>query len=256
LNANIIACDFNFRKINYLILKTTIMAIKYYLQPNAVTPDPDDHFARVLPTGILDADDIIKKMLERGSTITESDSRAVLTMFFKVVIAELADGKFINLPIANLRCGITGVFSNAADTFDRSRHGVKATISAGSELWDAMQAVTVEKQSQPVISPYILQYEDVNSATFNTVLTKGGIGIITGEELKFDPTNTDEGIFFVNAAGAATKVAVIANRTASKLTFSVPTTLAAGAYTLEVRKAYTAAKTIRTGALSEKLTVA
>ena len=232
------------------------MAIKYYLQPNAVTPDPDDQFARVQAGNVYNLTDVIALMLKRGSTITESDSKAVLTMFFKVVIDEVSNGNFVNLPILNARCGINGVFKNVADNFDASRHSVRATLSAGNELWEAMLNAKVEKLAQPTISPYILQYEDVNSHTFNTIVTKGGIGIIRGNELKFELMNPTEGIFFVDATGAAIKVTIVATRTMGKLTFNIPTTLAVGTYNLEVRKAYTQVNSIRIGVLAEKLTVA
>lgn len=49
------------------------MAIKYYLQPNPVTPDPNDHSARVLSNKVHDLESITKEMLKRGSTVTEAD---------------------------------------------------------------------------------------------------------------------------------------------------------------------------------------
>ena len=69
--------------------------------------------------------------------------------------------------------------------------------------------------------------------------------------------NAAEGIFFVNTAtNAETQVTDIAIRTEGKLMFMIPASLVAGTYKVEVRKAYTQAKTIRSDAFETILTVA
>jgi hypothetical protein len=233
----------------------TAMPIKYYLQPNPVTPDPNDQSARVLPNASLTLEDIIAKMMQRGTTVTEADTRAVLNLFFDVVSDEVADGNFVNLPLANIRVGISGVFTSITDSFDPSRHSIRATLSPGLLLSEKMQKVRLEKTLQPLPSPVILEFLNINTNTTNSVLTPGGIGQIVGEELKFNPDNPQEGIFFVAADGTETKVQIIASRTEGKLVFSIPT-LPAGNYTLEVRRAYTKENIIRKGVLSDTLTVA
>jgi hypothetical protein len=233
----------------------TAIPIKYYLQPNPVTPDPNDQSARVLPNASLTREDIIAKMMQRGTTVTEADTRAVLNLFFDVVSDEVADGNFVNLPLANIRVGISGVFTSITDSFDPSRHSIRATLSPGLLLSEKMQKVRLEKTLQPLPSPVILEFLNINTNTTNSVLTPGGIGQIVGEELKFNPNNPQEGIFFVAADGTETKVQIIASRTEGKLVFSIPT-LPAGNYTLEVRRAYTKENIIRKGVLSDTLTVA
>lgn len=90
----------------------------------------------------------------------------------------------------------------------------------------------------------------------HTKASKGGIGIITGNELKFNPANAAEGIFFVTiATNAETKVTGIAQRTEAKLMFMIPSILVAGTYYVEVRKAYTNANSIRSDAFEQNLTV-
>ena len=54
------------------------MAIKYYLQPNPITSDPNDQSARVLANKILEQEEIIQQMLKRGTMVTEADVKAVL----------------------------------------------------------------------------------------------------------------------------------------------------------------------------------
>lgn len=232
------------------------MSIKYCLQPNPITPDPNDQSARVISNQVHDLDSITKEMLKRGSTITEADIRAVLKVFFDVVTDEVSEGNNVNLPLVNIKPGINGVFTSAMDSFDSSRHIKKATVSSGILLTQKLNVAKVEKVTQAVAAPALLQFTDVNSQTTNSILTPGGIGQVVGEELKFNPANATEGIYFVATDGTATKADIIASRTEGKLMFSIPNSLALGNYTLEVRKGYgTANIVVRSGSLQDTLQV-
>jgi hypothetical protein len=194
-------------------------------------------------------------MLKRGSTITEADIRAVLNVFFTVVTDEVADGNSVNLPLVNIRSGISGVFTSITDSYDASRHIKKANLSAGTELIRKMNEARVEKINVATAAPALVAFTDVNSQTTNSILTPGGIGQIVGEELKFNPANAAEGIFFNATDGTATPATIIASRTEGKIVFSVPT-LPAGSYTLEVRKGYgTTNIVVRSGVLQDTLLV-
>jgi len=232
------------------------MAIKYYLQPNPVTPDPNDQSARVLSNKVHDVDTVTKEMLKRGSTVTEADIKAVLSVFFEVVTEEVADGNNVNLPLVNIRPSITGVFANVSDNFDHSRHSKGASLSQGTLLMSKMKDARVEKVNQPTPTPALIEFTDVNSGTANSLLTPGGIGQVIGEELKFNPANADEGIYFIAADNTPAKVDVIASRTEGKLVFSIPAGLATGTYRLEVRKGYgTTNLVVRGGSLADLLQV-
>ncbi|MEY4903253.1 MAG: hypothetical protein RLZZ292_1068 [Bacteroidota bacterium] len=229
------------------------MAIKYYLQNNPITPDPNDCSARVISNQVHDLESIIKEMLKRGSTVTEADVLAVLKVFFEVVTDEVAEGNNVNLPLVNIKPSVNGVFTSATDSFDASRHITKASVTAGILLNEKMSNAKVEKTTQVTATPVLIEFMDINSQNTNSILTSGGIGQIIGEELKFNPANAAEGIYFVATNGTATKVAVVASRTEGKLMFSIPT-LAVGTYTLEVRKGYGSATiVVRKGSLQDAL---
>lgn len=231
-------------------------SIQYFLVPNYLTADPNDQYARVSPRNVLNMEDIIDRCLKRGTTLTRTDIAAASNLFMEEAIAAIAEGNNVNLPLVNLKPSVTGIFNSKSDGFDGSRHTKRAAVSMGTGLSKAMQEASVEKIQEPQASPFVLEYADANSGTNNSSATPSGIGTITGADLKFDPTNVNEGIFFVpTAAGADVKVTVISSRTEGKLVFQVPAGLAAGTYRLEVRRAYTAAKTIRTGELADVLTV-
>jgi hypothetical protein len=231
------------------------MAIKYYLQSNPITPDPNDQSARVQATGVLNNVDIIKRMLKRGTTVTEADAQAVVTLYMQEMIDAISEGYSVNTDLVNVRPSIQGVFTSVNDNFDKSRHTVRASITAGSTLFDKMLAANVEKIQSTIVSPDIIDFKDIKTNS-STQASKGGIGVITGSELKFNAGNIAEGIFFVeNTTNTETKVTEIAQKTEGKLMFIIPASLAAGTYKIEVRKAYTAAKTIRLDAFDNLLTV-
>jgi len=180
----------------------------------------------------------------------------VVNLFIDEAIVAVAEGNNLNTPLVNIKPSISGVFTSKSDSFDPSRHTKRAAVSMGSGLAKGIQDATTEKIQEPAASPFLLEYADANSGSNNGPVTPGGIGTIQGAELKYDPANVAEGIFFVpTGGGAETKVAVISTRTEGKLVFLVPAGLAAGTYRLEVRRAYLASKTIRTGELAEVLTV-
>ena len=231
------------------------MTIKFYLQPTPLTPAPNDQSARVVSDESIDIEGIIPRVLKRGTLVTETDVRAVLTIFFDEVTDLVADGNTVLLPLVNIRPGIKGVFTNAADSFDSSRHSKKASLSPGVLLTKKMDEAKVEKLSGYHPSPELLEFTDINTQTINTLITPGGIGKITGSELKFNPANPLEGLFLVDSAGAATQVSIFATRTEGTLMFSIPSTLGIGSYTPEVRKGYGANASLRTGVLNEPVTV-
>ncbi len=232
------------------------MAINYVLEPNHLTPDPNDQKARVIANNTLGVDDLVKKIAKRGTTLTETDIRAVLNIYFEEASEIVAEGNALNTPLVNLRPSIQGVFTEPTDVFDPKRHTIYASISQGTTLSSVVANATVSKNSgSSAAAPDIVIYNDVKTNT-STIATKGNIGKIVGTELKYDPTNAAEGIFFINTkTQAETKVDTVAQHTATTLMFLVPATLVAGNYYLEVRKAYGNAKAIRKDRYETVLTV-
>lgn len=231
------------------------MNVKYYLQPNHITPDPSDQTTRVATNNVSGIDDLVKRIVERDTTLAETDIRALLRLSFEETVDCMAEGNAINLPLVNIRPSIQGVFKDINDSFDVSRNILRACVTACVLLGEKMKTATVEKMTNSIVSPDIVDFTDVKTNT-HLQATKGNIAITTGSELKFNPTNAAEGIFFINiATNAETMVTEIAQSTEGKLMFMIPSTLVAGTYYVEVRKAYTSSNSIRSDAFETNLTV-
>ncbi len=232
------------------------MSIQYYLQPNPVTPDPNDQSARVNTLDNLTDDDLAQELVNRGTATSKAQAAAVIAGYQQVIAEKVADGFAINTPLLTVRAGINGVFTDPTDTFDPARHTIRANINSGPLLDEKLAAATVQKITKAERAPVLIAFINKNTGGINATITPGGIGQIPGEELKFDPAISTNGIFFVPTTGSAVKVTVISTRTEGELLFLCPS-LPAGTYHVEVRRTYgTANPVLRIGQLSAPLTVA
>lgn len=219
------------------------MPIEYYLQPYLLASKKNQYKARIVPQIIYDEERIIHEMLKTGSTITEADCKAVLSVFFDTVAAKVAQGNHVNTPLFNIKPSISGVFDSAEDSFDVQRHSLKGLITSGTMLTKAMVTADLEKTAKTLPTPILASFIDSHSGAINSVLTSGAIGTIVGLHLKFNPENDSEGIYFIATDGSSIKVTTIASASKRKLIFQTPE-LQPGHYHLEVRKDFGKSRSI------------
>lgn len=232
------------------------MPIKYCLHQNAIAKNAESHKAVIIPNTVHDLPSIISQMLQRGSTLSESDILASLHLFFEVVAEEVKEGNHVNLPIVNIKPGITGEFDSALDQFDTSRHQLKTTTSPGVLLKRNIKNIPVEKVFKPLTIPFLSAFNDIQSQTINDTVTPSRIGQIVGNHLNFNPTNPTEGVFFINADNETFQVTIFATRHPRKLIFSIPEDMPIGTYTGVVKKSFgKTAATLRKGTLPFTLKV-
>jgi hypothetical protein len=213
------------------------MAIQYYLLQNALSKTKSNK-AIIIPNKVHNVQSIIAEMLKRGTTLTEADIVASLHLFFEVVVNEAQKGNNINLPIVNIKPTISGEFKSASDKFDPSVHKTKAKTSTGSVLKKRMIQLPVSKIKKELTCPVLVAFKDVQTQTIDNCITPGGIGIITGKNLKFNAENSNEGIFLIDSENRKTQVTCIASKTQGKILFSIPSALSSGNYTLQVKTSF------------------
>ena len=231
--------------------------LKYSLRENLLTPAPDDYMAQVTDVRSYTLDEIIDLMMEKGSTLTKADTKAVLQVYGEVVSTIIKDGAAVNTPLMNTSMSISGVFIGANDSFDKKRHTVNLNITAGTLLRDALTKVKCEKTEGVSTDPYITEVTDIVTGTVNTTLSKGGVVQLVGSRLKFDAKDAAQGIFFVPETGEAVRAAVIAENKPARLMAIIPADLAAGTYYVEVRTKIIGSsqksKTLKTGRFDKPL---
>ena len=122
---------------------------------------------------------------------------------------------------------------------------------------EALTKVSVQKVEASSTDPYITSVTDKVSGDTTTIRT-GSVMEITGSRLKFDATDTEQGVFAVTASGEFRCATVIENKPARLMVLLAPE-VPAGDFTLEVRTKYvnkngSSSKTLKKGSFNKVLT--
>jgi hypothetical protein len=233
------------------------MSLQYSLVDNPITPDPNDCRALLMVLRSLKIEDIIERVVSRGSTVTKAEALSVWEEICLAVVNALKEGYAINTELFRILPTITGVFINNEDSFDPSRHSINFRITPGERIRMVESLVTVEKVPASQKLPVLSRYDDTTTGIQDDVITPGKPARIIGGNLKFTESEAGQGIFFVRVAdGVAIRVSEKLSRNKpGELIFLNPSNLTPGIYRLEVRTILPGNKSIRTGALPYEVTV-
>jgi hypothetical protein len=134
---------------------------------------------------------------------------------------------------------------------------VKLRINPGIRLRETESRIAVERTTGVRPQPVPIHYDDLATETQDDLVSPGKTAKINGSLLKFDESDPQQGVFFVNIANGSSKHATgkFAKNKPGELIFSNPTDLVPGLYRLEVRTIITGTKGIRSGVLPYELTV-
>ena len=212
------------------------MSIKYYLRHNNLKKDTREYRASVVHRAHVSLEEVIKRMLEQGSTVTRADILGVLINFQRVIEKYLHEGCTIKTPFANFSSSIKGPFTGVSDMFDSGRHRVIPVVNAGKDLHaHYRQGIPTQKVEATTNIPNLLTYNDIDSGERDKVVTPNGLAEIRGSRLKIDKTDPSQGIFFIDKTGHEYQVSIIAQNKPSLLNFKVPLDLPKGVYKVSVR---------------------
>jgi hypothetical protein len=230
------------------------MALPYYLVDNPLTPDPNDFRAELELQGCKYLKDIVDRILKNNVGISESELLAVLDQEQKAIKEFLENGYKVDTGMVVIRPTIKGVFHSATEVFTKGKHELRIRITPKSALKAVLDKLTLVKVVGSKATPVIVAFDDMISKTRNSTVTPGKTAKIFGDKLKFDGEDTEQGIFFINNKGVATRVAEYVETGIKKLIFNIPQGLPKGNYTLEVRTK-TSAGGLRTSEPAGPLTV-
>ncbi|PAU94562.1 hypothetical protein CK503_07140 [Aliifodinibius salipaludis] len=231
------------------------MSIKYSLIPNNLTSDPEDHMAVVQDQTSRTIDDIIDEIADRGSTVTKADILSVVEEYQAVIAKFLEDGDSINTPLFRTSASISGVFEDQTDSFDRSRHYVRLNVNPGPRIGEISEDLPVEKVAATRVEPVLELFKDFASDTQNDTVTPGGAAELRGSHLKVDPSDANQGVFFIASDGTEIKADTIMRNKPANLIFMVPDTLTSGEYEVEVRAIPRGNTEVKTGQLDSVVVV-
>lgn len=233
--------------------------LKYSLRENLLTPQPNDYMAQVTDSQSYNLEQIIDKMIERGSTLTKADITATMQVYTETICSLLEEGLQINTPLINTSMSISGVFDGATDSFDSSRHTVNINITPGTKLKETLAKVKTQKVEATSTDPFITEVKDIVSGSVNESLTAGGILQAVGARLKFDNADEAQGIFLIPETGNAVRCSIVAENKPARVMAMIPTDITAGTYYLEIRSKMDssgkATKTLKVGRFNKALTI-
>jgi len=231
------------------------MTIRYALIQNETLVGKNRLVAQVYSVGTLDEEELIRRVSAAGTTVSESDTRAVFANLKKLLREAILDGFNVNIGLGTFSTRIKGVFEDYTDRFDPNRHEINIVFRTARWLVkDVRNQARTHKIPPHEMQPNLSSFLDVVTKQRNSIMTPGGIGRIYGSRLKFDPTDPDQGLYILGENRGVLRVKVIAENRPHKIIFLIPA-LPAGSYRLAVRAAVHGGASLETGFLSAALTV-
>jgi hypothetical protein len=230
----------------------------YFLTDNNLTPDPNDQVA--IPANIrsFTDEDIVDRIMQRGTTLTRPDLLAAIQAYKAEHGYIVEEGNGFNTGLINAGPSISGKFDDATDSFDHARHSLRYSVNFSKDLRAKINTVKMVKVQAPVTGPIIVAIKDSLSGLTDGTVTAGGVLDIAGSRLKVYPDIPEDGVFFIAPDGTEYKVATLVENKPSRVIAMIPA-LPAGDYTLEVRTHYTNSSTpgkqLRKTQFSKVLTV-
>ena len=122
----------------------------------------------------------------------------------RATIALLLQGFRVTTPVARLSPSIQGVFNDDQDVYDSRRHNLRLNASpllAVERRWRSNTQVS-KINHPPRIIPLPNAYHDVVSSTRNAILTPNSVGRVTGQYLKLEASEEQQGVFFIAEDGS------------------------------------------------------
>ena len=230
--------------------------IRYSLTKNTMNSDSNEYIAVVNQWEKTDLDQIIDYMVAEGTGLTRPQA---LAYFEKLVQAfehfiEIRGG--VSTPLCHVRTTITGVFSHKGDKFDSKRHSIQLRISPGPRLKNLKSQLKLTKESSQEQTPNPMLFLDTASGTTNQTATPQSIATIKGNNLKFNPTDPAQGIFFIPESGTKANVRVdfYSSIRTTEVHFLIPF-LPPGNYTVVIQALMRRHTSVRGGVLQQLITV-
>jgi len=148
--------------------------LKYSLTENILTDRPDDFSARTHVSKSYNKTKFIKRLLEKGTLMTETDAVAALNAIENTILEIIEEGGTLNLPLFNTSFSISGTFKGPLDNFDNSRHKLNINLSKGKLLRTAEKKVALEKTKAISPQPIIVEVKDsISGKKINNLLRMG-----------------------------------------------------------------------------------
>lgn len=230
--------------------------LKYSLFENHLTTEPGDYMAVTTDNVTVDREQIIDRMIRSGSTVTRAEALSVLEEYSRALEEYIREGANIVTPLYRISQSISGVFNSRTESFTKGKHRVNINVRPGKRIQEIRDEIQIERVEGEPARPVPIDFKDVASGSVNDVLSAGGVGELSGNDLKVDMDDEQQGIFLISSDGTENRILTMVRNKPSNLIFVIPDGLTAGTYSLELRAVLPGTKNLRSGLLDAELTVA
>lgn len=229
--------------------------IKYTVVPNPLREGK--HHIRTAHYGTINQQKIVKDIVERGSTLTDVDVNATLDIFPEVVLNEALRGNKIKLKMGVMYISLTGSFDNKDGVFGLENNELTIRFRFDKELTQrAKLEVETEKIPHHAALPALDDFTDDATKSVDDKVTVGKLGRITGEHLRYNADDPNQGVFFQKTDGTEVKVTDVSYNKSTSIGFINPEGLESGQeYNLFVRRSTVTNTKVHTGMLDTTLTI-
>ncbi len=221
---------------------------KIWLRLNLLTKEADDDYTAEVSTmkNTLRNEDIARRIIAEGSEIKYDTLLSTINQHDRIIRECVQNGYSVLTGTCQFTPRVTGVWDTAKDHFDPERHKVTLDITLSSEMHAALSLVGVEVLGVKASGASIDKTTDGATGRTDGVITAGDVITIEGDKMRVVGENEEVGVYFVDDAGAKTKVADRIRRNDPKcVEVKVPASLTPGTqYSLQIVTQYSSGTTL------------
>jgi hypothetical protein len=230
------------------------MRLRYCIIPSKLPANPGGHIGQIVPYRTVTQEELTEEISRRGTTASIPDIDNAFDHLCDATGDMLARGEIVQTPLGTLYVAIKGPFDGENDLYDKDRHRLVIRFIPLRQLVSKLRNASMERCESRMVLPNPEGYIDVATGRNDGHLTPHDMVEVYGANLKFDPTDPRQGIFFCAEDKAETRVRSVAINMPAQLVLLVPD-LAPGRYKLIVRNAAEKSGELREGHLGPMLRV-
>lgn len=182
---------------------------------------------------------LVKKMAEFNTTLTEADALAALNVMQNIVMEKVKEGYSVQTPFGTFFATAGGSADSKNADFlpgeQSTNHSIRMRFRPNRELSDDVSRNTViERVSNAIKTRVYIDIVANADGKVDSPIKAGDLISIKGEYLKFDPENETHGIFLSDGENEY-RLTYYTQITKGTVCARVETEIPAGSYTLIIR---------------------
>jgi hypothetical protein len=218
------------------------MALKIAVLKNNFPGCQSPFMVRSENSDVVEYDKFVEIMANGRTTLSQIDILAVMQLYKEEIRKQLIEGKTVKTPTGSFFLSAAGSMDSLDESFlpnDQTKnHEVRLhhrpEKSFEASILDELQIV---REERPDLSVPIIRTVAAAGKKDSGTIRSGGMVQIKGLRLRFDPEESGQGVFFVDADGAESHSTFYPLILPGTVLASVPDTLAPEIYAIVLRAA-------------------